>query len=117
MSEALIDHETLAALEELMGADYSMLLNIFQVDTRERISRLRLACGERNRSDLHLAAHSLKGSSSNMGAAQLTELCRQLEFGAEQLPFAELQALLTQVEGQFALICQVLEAELERVKR
>jgi HPt (histidine-containing phosphotransfer) domain-containing protein len=47
-----------------------------------------------DRGQLRQLAHSLKGSSSNLGAVQVTALCIALEGRVAEAPSAELQHML-----------------------
>jgi HPt (histidine-containing phosphotransfer) domain-containing protein len=57
------------------------------------------------------AAHSLKSSSANLGAARLAEMCRAIEHAARagrlggELPSAD------EIEGEFHALRPVLERE------
>ncbi|OEO24136.1 hypothetical protein AX279_20140 [Pseudomonas sp. J237] len=115
MNSSPIDMDILLALEDLMGADFPLLLKTFQIDTAERLAKLQRACAQADRAQLHLTAHSLKGSSSNMGATELTELCRELELAADNQPLAVMEALVAQLQVQCARLDRALEVELQRL--
>lgn len=81
MAEIHLDHTVLNALQEVMEDEYPVLLDTFVCDSAERV---RVLHKSRDSIQLVAAAHSLKGSSSNMGATRLAELCHQLELRAAQ---------------------------------
>ena len=60
------------------------------------------------------AAHSFKGSSSNMGAVRLAELCHELEQRAKQKNLAGIEKLVEKIDGEFAIIRPLYEAERQR---
>ncbi|MNI99490.1 hypothetical protein D3C73_1585830 [compost metagenome] len=49
-----------------------------------------------------------------MGAFRLTELCRQLEQQAKDLPWAAVQELVGEIDREFADIRPLYEAERQR---
>lgn len=78
MTEPVLDHELVAELAEIMGADFDGLVEAFERDGRQRLARLRELNGVAPE-QLREMAHSFKGSSSNLGAVRMAELCRGLE--------------------------------------
>ncbi|MDP9440488.1 MAG: Hpt domain-containing protein, partial [Actinomycetota bacterium] len=56
-------------------------------------------------------AHSLKGSSGNMGATRVHEVCAELERAGESGDLAAAPRLLERLEGELALARPALEAE------
>ena len=65
MADTHLDRDVLSALQEVMEDGYPELLDTFLADAEERLSLLREAD---DADQVGAAAHSLKGSSSNMGA-------------------------------------------------
>jgi HPt (histidine-containing phosphotransfer) domain-containing protein len=106
-----VDRSVLSALREVMEEGYPDLLDIFLADSEERLKVLRATDSAAR---LVEAAHSFKGSSSNMGALKLTELCHQLEQRANDLPWAAVQQLVREIDGEFAGIRPLYEAERQR---
>jgi chemotaxis protein histidine kinase CheA len=82
-----VDSNVLDTLREVMEGEYAALLEVFIKDSEERVSHLnRLmlepassAAPSSQLEQLAMIAHSFKGSSSNMGATPLADLCCQLE--------------------------------------
>lgn len=64
MVDVNIDHKVLSDLREVMEDGYPQLLETFLEDSERRLSQLHEA---KDAAELGLAAHSFKGSSSNMG--------------------------------------------------
>ena len=63
-----IDHQVLKGLREVMEDEYLTLVETFLTDSERRVEQLLAA---KNAAELRMAAHSFKGSSSNMGAMVL----------------------------------------------
>ncbi len=74
-----LDREIVGELQALMGGDFGMLVNTFLTDSEQRIAAIEAALQQQDPEALRRAAHSFKGSAANLGAAGLSELCRQLE--------------------------------------
>lgn len=106
-----LDYKVLGALEEVMEQDYPLLLDTFLSDSSARVDELHRA---RDAQQLGNAAHSFKGSSSNMGATQLAELCRQLEDRARQKPLTGIEDLVHRIDAEFGIIQRLYQAERDR---
>ncbi len=114
MSDPRLDSVMLATLQEVMEGDYPMLLDAFLNDSEERLRMLQETCAAGEAESLRQAAHSFKGSCSNMGAVVLADLCRQLEelAGGERLEGAP--ALIERIEREFAIARILYRAERQR---
>ena len=55
------------------------ILNVFLGDVPQRIDRLKAAWREHNAAEVQRCAHSLKGSSGNIGADGMFAVCRELD--------------------------------------
>ena len=106
-----VDRDVLSTLQEVMEEGYADLLDIFLADSEERLDVLRTADST---ALLVATAHSFKGSSSNMGALRLAELCRQLEQQAASLPWAAVKEMVGKIDREFASIRPEYEAERQR---
>ena len=85
-----------------------MLLDIFVNKSKENLATMNAYCLDGPREEWRCAAHSLKGSSANLGAGAL----HQLSLKAEQLYEASLpekQEILHNVEQEFTKVCTFLQ--------
>ncbi len=112
MSNIHIDHEVLSGLQEVMEDDYLTLLDTFLKDSEVRLSQLHKATTPE---ELGHAAHSFKGSSSNMGAKALAELCRQLEERVKQPPLNDIEVLINQIDHEYEAVRALYSEERQRV--
>ncbi|MGH8380230.1 Hpt domain-containing protein [Pseudomonas sp.] len=112
MSEIHIDREVLSDLQEVMEDGYLYLLDTFLDDSEKRLSQLHEA---KSADELAHAAHSFKGSSSNMGAVALAELCRQLEDRVAHGPLQGIEDLINQIDHEYAMVRQLYGDERQRV--
>ena len=109
-----LDSRVLATLQDVMEAEYPLLLDTFLADSEERLRLLQNASSVGEAEHLRQAAHSFKGSCSNMGAALLAELCRELEEAARREQLADAAELVESVEREFAIVRILYRAERQR---
>ncbi|MBK3867802.1 Hpt domain-containing protein [Pseudomonas stutzeri] len=114
MSKAHLDSSVLTTLQEVMENEYPALLDTFLADSEERIRLLRQALLAEQAEALRRAAHSFKGSCSNMGATLLAESCQALEKVAGCGQLAEAPALIESIEREFAIVGILFRAERQR---
>jgi len=111
VTDTHLDRDVLSALQEVMEDEYPVLLDTFLCDSEERLNLLREAA---DADQLGATAHSFKGSSSNMGALRLASLCDELEQRAKQKSLAGIEKLVGEIDGEFAIIRPLYEAERQR---
>lgn len=111
MAEIHLDPEVLSGLQDVMESEYPKLLDTFLDDSQKRVEALRKAGDDAKA--LGRIAHSFKGSSGNLGAVRLAQLCQRLE--AESVgPASNLGALVDQIDHEFALVKPLYESERQR---
>jgi HPt (histidine-containing phosphotransfer) domain-containing protein len=106
-----MDPEVLSGLQEVMEAEYPKLLATFLDDSQKRVEALRQARDDAKA--LGRIAHSFKGSSGNLGAVRLAQLCQLLEAGSVE-PASDLGGLVDQIDREFALVRPLYEHERQR---
>lgn len=111
MANVHLDYTVLSALKEVMEDEYPLLLDTFLQDSAIRVEHLHHA---RDSRELGQAAHSFKGSSSNMGALQLARLCQELEARAQGGPFEGLEDLVNRIDSEFVTVRSLFEDERQR---
>lgn len=100
-----LDVNALNELKEVMGDEFSLLIETFLNDSVTRVESIQQALDSDDADQIRRAAHSFKGSASNMGAIHLAEKCRELEnMGRDE-----------QLTGADALF-EGIKAEFEQVK-
>ncbi|WP_426136793.1 Hpt domain-containing protein [Pseudomonas sp. PWP3-1b2] len=112
MAEIHLDPDVLSGLQEVMESEYPKLLDTFLDDSQKRVEALR-----KSRDDakaLGRIAHSFKGSSGNLGAVRLAQLCQRLELESVGSAAGDLWALVDQIDHEFALVRPMYESERER---
>lgn len=89
-----LDMELVGELQDIMADGFVTLVDSYQRDSAQRLISMQAALDADDRGQLRQLAHSLKGSSSNLGAVQVTALCIVLEGRVADADASELQALL-----------------------
>ena len=117
-TEPAIDMAVIAGIRELREPGepdpLADLIDLFLQDTPLRVAKMQAAIAQSDASALASAAHSLKGSSSNLGARRLSNLCLGLERLAKAGSLPEAQTLFPQLTEEFGRVCAVLELEKKR---
>ena len=110
----VVDPETIRYLRELSpgdnGAFLREIIGIFIADTPLRIAELEESLRASDAEKFARAAHSIKGSSANLGAAALRAVAAQLEERSRVEPASTLGPLLESLKAEYARA----EAELRR---
>ena len=88
------------------GGEFAEIIDLFLGNARRNCNAVRDALASGDRQSLELAAHSLKGSSSTMGAVRLAALCASLE-----------EAGHTGALERAATLAERLDTELDLVQR
>ncbi len=74
-----LDLEVISELKDVMGDEFPLLVDTFVNDSALRIAAINDAVSSGEPESIRRAAHSFKGSASNMGAVHLAKLCGSLE--------------------------------------
>jgi CheY-like chemotaxis protein len=90
------------------------LIELFLKDAHPRLERMSSALQGKNLAAVALAAHSLKGSASNLGARRLAELCAALERQAKASDLGESAKLLLETQGEFHRVEAALVVEMHK---
>lgn len=114
MPDIHLDDAVLASLQDIMEGEYPSLLDTFVVDSEDRLRLIHQAGLDADAQALRLAAHSFKGSCSNMGAPLLAGLCKQLEDAARREALELAPELIEQIEREFAIVRILLKSERQR---
>lgn len=103
-----IDAAMLRDLKDLLAERFTELVDRFVQDGERRLELLRAAVPARDFDTIHAEAHGLKGSSRNIGANSLGNLCGNLELRGRERNAEELVTLFAAVEQEFAAVCEEL---------
>lgn len=93
-----VNHEKLNELKELMGDAFNMLIETYITDSSNIITNLRKEKSSNNAAEVHRLAHSLKSSSANLGAQNISDIAKQLELEAKEGNLANADGYINQIE-------------------
>lgn len=97
-----INADVIENLKSLGGMDLLAELNIVFIRTSEELIKdIHKAISTNDSTLLQEKAHSLKSSSGNMGALQLSEICMQLEKIGHSKNLSQAQALAQSLDSEF----------------
>lgn len=102
---AKIDAAMMRDLKDLLGERFGELVERFVQDGNRRMALLRDAVPARDFDTVHAEAHGLKGSSRNIGANALGDVCGKLEQSGRDKKPDGLATLFAAVEQEFAAVC------------
>jgi HPt (histidine-containing phosphotransfer) domain-containing protein len=97
----VVKTETIVELKEILAEDFGVLVTTYLEDAQLRIKKLQLAIAAADVAVIKAEAHSLKGSSLNLGAMSLPELCSQLENCGINESLEGTPALFSKIENEF----------------
>jgi two-component system sensor histidine kinase/response regulator len=111
---AVLDPEIICRLRELgdaVGEDLLLqLAALFNADANERIAELSHAFDHRDSAAVIRAAHTLRGSSANLGAVDLGRLCERIEAVGITGDLAAAGALLDALRTELGRVHEALAA-------
>ncbi|NUU35751.1 Hpt domain-containing protein [Pseudomonas sp. C2B4] len=111
MTDLHLDPDVLCALRDVMEDEFSTLIDTFLADSEERLQQLSVVT---DAARILETAHSFKGSSSNMGAIRLAELCHDLEQRAKARNLSGIETLMAEITREFAFVRPLYEEERQR---
>jgi HPt (histidine-containing phosphotransfer) domain-containing protein len=82
---------------------------IFKENSLTALLTMREALAQRDRERLVMAAHTLKGTSGNLGLGRLSQLCEHLEELAEADAFAAAALELRRLAAEYRQVQEVLD--------
>jgi HPt (histidine-containing phosphotransfer) domain-containing protein len=85
------------------------LVDIFLADTPSQIAEIEKSIADGNAPDLTRAAHSIKGSASNFGATELSEIAKEIELHGKTAAFEKARALVPALHDALSRIQPALE--------
>ena len=111
-----VDTDNLNMLKELIGDDLKEILQAYLDTAPGLIMQIEQAIQSNDAAALHSNAHSLKGSSANIGATSLPDVCLQLEqMGKAGAVNDEAASLLNQVKADNDKISSFLNEFMQQM--
>ncbi|UNU23304.1 response regulator [Microcoleus vaginatus] len=94
----------------------SLLANCYFEESLKLLQAMKLAIDQGDTQALKRVAHTLKGSSANLSAAPLAQLCGRLEVMSTSGELDRASTLLAQIEGEYDRVKNTLQQELQKIK-
>jgi HPt (histidine-containing phosphotransfer) domain-containing protein len=113
--QPIIDSTAIQTLRELCPGDNDAflreVLGMFMQDTPLRIAEMEESLGSNDATRFKRAAHSIKGSSANIGAVELREVAGRLESDCATAPISSLAPSVGEIRAAY----ERARAELDRI--
>ncbi len=109
-----LNPKILKTLRRLDAANENFLeeiIDVFNVESLQRIELLKKSLAEFNAESLRQTAHTQKGASLSLGAENLAEICEKLENVQEIDEFETIKELINELEIEFLRVKTTLERE------
>ena len=115
---AALDRDVLDQLREDLGGTAALrqVIRSFLDQTPSVLSALRDAAARADVPSIRRAAHMIKGTSSILGARELSEQCAEIEHVGQTGCIADAGARVVAVEASYRTIEAALKAEIERLR-
>ncbi|MES1168217.1 MAG: Hpt domain-containing protein [Oleiharenicola lentus] len=110
-SKNIIDRQVVENLRELNPDDPNFLrelIDLFLEDFPARVDEIERALATKDAVLLTRAAHTIKGSSGNFGAASLSRVAMEMEQQGKSSSFDAAAASLVSLRAEFALVAAAL---------
>jgi len=107
-----VDAATLLTLKELLGEKFSELIHTYMSDSVERYNAAKEAFAVYDLDTVNREIHGLKGSSRNIGANKLADICQDLESQAKDGAVEQGEKKLAAVEQHLAAVNTQLSSYL-----
>jgi CheY-like chemotaxis protein/HPt (histidine-containing phosphotransfer) domain-containing protein len=115
--ERVIDKKVLDGIRSLeMAGAPDMLTQVIQIylkDTPKLLEQITQADAAGDAPGVQRAAHSLKSSSANLGALQLSAFCKSLEASAREANLKEFPRLFAQIKTEYSRVEKALALEIQ----
>jgi len=107
-----LDTEALEELRDVMEDEFNSLIETFITDADKKLVALKEAIDANDASEVGKVSHSFKGSCSNIGAPQLSDLCRQSEDKGRGMDISGIQSLFDQIQAEYLQVKELLTKQL-----
>ena len=108
-SSAALDYEIINDLKELLEDDFNDIIDIYINSTTDILKEMHLANSTNNYSTIQRLAHSLKSSSENVGAIQISTLSKEIEQQILRNDFTNIQSKTDELNRLFMLFIPALK--------
>jgi two-component system, sensor histidine kinase and response regulator len=89
------------------------VIKVYLAESPKLVQKLKHAAGAQEAAEVVRAAHSLKSSSGNVGAKQLSRYCEDMEGAGRAANLEAMRTLLVKLEAEHGRVQEALSAEFE----
>lgn len=118
-SPSVLNRQVLNSLRQMAGAKAPMILRQiignYLEDAPQRLQSIRDAVAAGDATALRQSAHTLRSSSANLGAMNLSNLCKELEMMGRAGTTTDASRWITQVEAEYEKVKVALNLENEDI--
>lgn len=118
-SPPVLDHRVLNSLRQMAGSKAATLLcqiiDDYREDAPQRLQDIRDAVATGNAQALRQSAHTLRSSSANLGAMNLSHLCKALEMIGRAGTTMDAAQWIAQVEAEYEKVKVALQLEYKQI--
>lgn len=112
---AVLDKARFGQLQKLFNKRVREFVAIYLEEVPAAIAKLKAACEQADAKQIADSAHSIKGTSVNLGLAQLAGVAREIEQLARENELGAVGAGLKQLDRAFEAAREALQTEVERM--
>ena len=104
----LLDEKTISELYDVMGKDIKIALDAFVQSASKKLLQLSEALKDKQTEQLRSIAHNLNGMSSNIGALQMSKICKTILTLADYDNLLEIQPYLIALNEHYQKVQAVI---------
>ena len=110
----LVDVDAFEGLASALGEDFNELIEAYLEDTPRKLDSLRRALAAGHREQVAEWAHSLKGSSSNLGLMGMADPAGEMEVGVRKgVSITDLRSLMRFIDAVYPQLVDFLRRRLD----
>jgi CheY-like chemotaxis protein/HPt (histidine-containing phosphotransfer) domain-containing protein len=109
----ILSQNALNGIRSLSEGMLEKIVDLYLQESPKQLQGLKDAIGAEDAEKVQKVAHSFKSSSANLGAIELSEICKQLEMEARGKSLLKAPDLLVSIESEYAEVKQALMAETD----
>lgn len=110
--QEIVQLEVLCELKDILEDEFPMLVTTYLDDANDRLQKLRSAIDGADATVVRAEAHSLKGSSINLGATSLASLCAEMENRGHSAELDDTPALFERIASEFSRTEEILRTQI-----
>ncbi|RQH32868.1 PAS domain-containing hybrid sensor histidine kinase/response regulator [Okeania hirsuta] len=114
--EGVVDLAVLQELKKMAGGNSELLVEVIDCyleDSPKLLDEMSQAIKQQQAKLLQRSAHSMKSSSASVGANNLPELCKELEYIAREGTTEGADKIFSQLQAEYQRVDTVLRSELQ----